>query len=169
MRRGFALAVLVAMAFGLATPALACGCDSKPLSDLIAEADAVFTVIPLDPSEVSTPGPMTMEVSRVYKGQVGETVEVWATEGPAACGMAADQDGAVGLLAAESGGKTRIGTCLPPYSVADIEEILGPGHEPGATLALTTFAEPWALAAGFGLMAVAAVLILRARRRSGIP
>jgi hypothetical protein len=169
MRRGLAAAALIALTFALATPALACGCDSKPLAVLIDEADAVFSVAPLDESEIVTPGPMQMEVNRVYKGEVGSTVDVWATEGPAACGIATNDEGAVGLLASESGGKTRIGTCLPPYSIADIEEILGPGHEPAATLALAAAPSLLLYAAGAVVLAAIAATFLLVRRRSRTP
>jgi hypothetical protein len=126
----------------------------------------VFTATAPDQAGLDRSTPIEVKVDRVYKGDVGETVRVWASEGPLACGIDPAGGARDGFIASQDGGRTSIGTCVPAFGVADIEEILGPGHVPGATLAVST--------SGRGLLAtvVAAmamtglVPVLRRRLRS---
>ena len=42
-RLGLAAALVIALVASIAGPAAACGCDSKPLSVIVAQADTVFS------------------------------------------------------------------------------------------------------------------------------
>lgn len=168
-RFGLGGALIIAIVASLASPAEACGCDSKPLSAIVAQADTVFSV--RSPTQIGGDATtsFTAVVERVYKGQVGPTKEVWVTEGPLACGIDPTESGPVGLIATESDGKTTIGTCRPQYTLADIEEILGPGSSPGPIVAMTgPSSTVWTLGGGVLLAGLAGVLTLVRRRRTSL-
>jgi hypothetical protein len=128
---------VTALIVGAVLPASACGCDSKPLADLLEDADAVFVAVAPERSGLDPSRPFEVAVERVYKGYVGKTATIWASDGPLACGIDPAGAGEDGFIASTDDGRTSIGTCLPGFGVADIEEILGPGHLPGSTLAVS--------------------------------
>ena len=158
---------VLAVIVGTGLPVTACGCDSKPLAELLEDADVVFTATAPERSGLDSSRPIEVAVERVYKGDVAATATVWASDGPLACGIDPAGAGRDGFIASTDAGRTTIGTCLPAFGVADIEQILGPGHEPQATLAVTARGiEPIGWLAGLGA-AAGVVLILRwSTRRS---
>lgn len=159
-------AAVVAIVVGAAVPATACGCDSKPLSELLDDADVVFSATAPDRAGIDPSTAMEVTVDRVYKGDVGKTATVWAADGPLACGIDPAGDGQDGFIASQDGGRTSIGTCLPAFGVADIEEILGPGHVPGATLAVSTGVSGLLATVLAALALTGLVPVLRRRLRS---
>lgn len=166
-RLGLAAALVIALVASIASPAAACGCDNKPLSAIVAQADTIFSVRSPPQINGDAASPFTVEVERVYKGQVGPTAEVWPTEGPLACGIDPTESGPVGLIASDSDGKTTIGTCRPQYTLADIEEILGPGSPPGPIVSMTSPSSTvWTLGSGMLLAGIAGALVLIRRRRN---
>ncbi|MDE0121132.1 MAG: hypothetical protein OXS33_05305 [bacterium] len=120
--------------------ARACSCDVFVLSEHADDVVIAFSgrqkarIVPNPSPEglVSSGDTVTLvfEVSRVYKGLVGQQVEVRTNRGGPSCGVDLAGRGVVGVVAFEWRGGLGVGSCTSPVTIGGIEAVFGEGTPP---------------------------------------
>jgi MYXO-CTERM domain-containing protein len=201
LRVGLVVAFMLAGmagAVGLAAPAQACSCAMGSVDDRLERADAVFTGEIVERSngliyEEGQPSSLgrfvyTIEVDRVYKGEVDEVQQVVAGTSGAACGVVFPKSGPILVFGNEGpgiatgrveDGQLSTGLCDGSRTSVTVPVALGEGAAPptGAgylSTATTTepdadmgqsVVSPWAIGVGAAALAgVVGVVLLRRRR-----
>lgn len=122
MRVGLALGFALSIPLVVATPAQACDCSVGTMQQRLKWSDAVFTGEIVDRSDgrLAESGPVdvigsftyTIEVDRVYKGEVAEVQQLVAGKSGASCGVVFPDRGPI-LVFGNAGKSTLSGTVEP--------------------------------------------------------
>lgn len=190
IRRLLAVLLLVLLAGGgvvlVSAPASACPASTATPAQQVEAADALFTGTVSAVTRQTLAVHYTVQVERVYKGDVGEQATVMTQRNPRACGLPGlVQGGRYVFYAADDGGdlviSSRGGTTrATAAAVATVERLLGPGTSPvppepetatfttvaGEPASRTRLAAPGAALVLVGLLGLVLVGSLGRRRRT---
>ena len=189
-----ALVLAGAMTFvGPPETAIGCSCSWNPLSEFADDLEAAFVGRQIESRYDGDAAVLTLEVDRVYKGEVGPVVEVRSHSSGATCGHSFGRLGLTAVvvrLAEEStgwadlsAGDLYVGYCDSHVSIGDLEEVFGSSYPPDTAIQLPEpqSSEPHVperpdphttlrrtVTSGIALVVLAAGLIaMRRRRRAG--
>lgn len=141
--KGLAASMLVATLVSITVlvaprTAHACECDESVLSEYAGEVDLAFSGRqsarfepgPDPDGVISSTDPVTLviHVERVYKGSVGQPMEVRTSRGAGTCGTDFARRGVIGIVAFRRAGGFWVGTCSSPVTIDELEEVFGEGH-----------------------------------------
>jgi len=139
-----ALVTAVLIAVTNPVPAAACSCYMGPLSEFAEEVGTAFVGRQTHRIEGDRSGMafgrsvvLVMDVSRVYKGQVGPRVAVLTNSQESACGVDFTDEPSRGVVAFGQDGDLGVDLCSAwAWNTGDIEEVFGRGYPPDETIEL---------------------------------
>ncbi len=139
-----ALVTAVLIAVTNPVPAAACSCYMGPLSEFAEEVGAAFVGWQTHRIEGDQSGMafgrsivLVMEVSRVYKGQIGPRVAVLTNSEESACGVDFTDEPSRGVVAFGQEGDLGVDLCSAwGWNTGDIEEVFGREYPPDETIEL---------------------------------
>jgi hypothetical protein len=146
------------VALALAGDALACTCTPVDLARDLPRADGAFVGTVLERRETEASVLLSFRVEQVYRGDISNRVEVETQRDGATCGLEAPVGERLGLLLERDGSLWRTSLCsqVEPAAFLELTDV-----EDNALPSLN-----WGgYVVGFLVLAVAALLLVRRRRR----
>jgi membrane protein implicated in regulation of membrane protease activity len=146
------------VALALAGDALACTCAPVDLARDLPRADGAFVGTVLERRETEASVLLSFRVEQVYRGDISNRVEVETQRDGATCGLEAPVGERLGLLLERDGSLWRTSLCsqVEPAAFLELTDV-----EDNALPSLN-----WGgYVVGFLVLAVAALLLVRRRRR----